>query len=234
MTATRASRSGREGYFDQGAGALGHRRSRRSTCLEPASDAERRWPYTWLHARSTTSRLALGARGSAAIARAANRRAAAGCEQFSSIAAHLKGIFAFAIWDARSQTLFARATTGRQALSYYWDGTLSHRPAEGPRQHRDVLTRARLDALRSTSNPIIPAPRTIFARPQARGRPRAVLRCAELRESPTEPDYSRKAGGASRGDRAVEAELRARSSCCRGRAARRVRSGVTTPASSPR
>ena len=210
-----------EGYFEQGAAHLGHRRLSVidiASSLQPMSSADGRYTlvfngeiYNFKALRSELEGLgrSFRTRGDTEVLLQA-------VEQWGEQALqHLQGMFAFAIWDTREQTLFAaRDHLGVKPFHYYWDGTLFAFASELKAlvEHPDVSREIDLDALSLyLESQYIPAPRTIYRSIHKLEAGHAlVLRGADLREfAYWSPDYSRKAGwDEAEALERLEAELR--------------------------
>ncbi len=210
-----------EGYYEEGPAHLGHRRLSVidiASSLQPMSSADGRYAlvfngeiYNFKALRSE-----LQALGRSFRTRGDTEVVLQAVEQWGEQSLqHLQGMFAFAIWDAREQTLFAaRDHLGVKPFHYYWDGTLFAFASELKAlvEHPDVSREIDLDALSLyLESQYIPAPRTIYRSIHKLEAGHAlVLRAAELREfTYWSPDYSRKAGwGESEALERLEAELR--------------------------
>ena len=194
-----------EGYYEQGAAHLGHRRLSVidiASSLQPMSSVDGRYTlvfngeiYNFKALRSELEGLgrSFRTRGDTEVLLQA-------VEQWGEQSLqHLQGMFAFAIWDARDQTLFAaRDHLGVKPFHYYWDGTLFAFASELKAlvEHPDVSREIDLDALSLyLESQYIPAPRTIYRSIHKLEAGHAlVLHGGELREfSYWSPDYSHKA-----------------------------------------
>lgn len=195
-----------EGYFERGPAHLGHRRLSVidiASSLQPMSSADGRFTLVFngelYNFRALRAELeALGrhfrTRGDTEVLLQA-------LEQWGEDAlARLQGMFAFALWDAREQSLFAaRDPLGVKPLHYAWDGVLfafaSELKAlvEHPDVRRDIDPEALSLFLEAQ---YIPAPRTIYRAIRKLDAGHAlVLRGGELRVfGYWRPDYSTKPG----------------------------------------
>lgn len=195
-----------EGYFEQGAVHLGHRRLSVidiAASQQPMASADGRYTlvyngelYNFRELRSELESLgrAFRTRGDTEVLLQA-------VEQWGEGAlAKLRGMFAFAIWDAREQVLFAaRDHLGVKPLHYFWDGTLLAFASELKAliAHPGVPRRIDLEALSLyLEAQYIPAPRTIWSAVRKLPAGHAlVLRDGKLREFRYwNPDYSVKPG----------------------------------------
>jgi asparagine synthase (glutamine-hydrolysing) len=195
-----------EGYYEDGPAHLGHRRLSVidiASSLQPMTSADGRFTlvyngelYNFRELRGELEGLGrrFRTRGDTEVLLQA-------FEQWGgSSLQRLQGMFAFAIWDAREQSLFAaRDPLGVKPFHYYWDGELFGFASElkalidHPKVRRDID----LDALSLyLEAQYIPAPRTIYRSIRKLEAGHAVeLRGGKLEEFRYwNPDFSSKGG----------------------------------------
>ena len=161
-----------EGYFTQGPAHLGHRRLAVidiASSLQPMTSADGR--YTLVYNGEVYNfrevRAELEALGRAFRTRGDTEVVLQAFEQWGEASlGRVRGMFAFAIWDAHDQRLFAaRDALGVKPFHYYWDGTFFAFASELKAlvEHPSVARDIDLDALSLfLEAQYIPAPRTIY------------------------------------------------------------------------
>jgi asparagine synthase (glutamine-hydrolysing) len=151
-----------EGYYEAGPAHLGHRRLAVidiPSSLQPMLSADGRhallfngelYNFKALRAELESLGRSFRTRGDTEVVLQA-------IEQWGEAAlGRLQGMYAFAIWDSRDQSLFcARDHLGVKPFHYYWDGTLFAFASELKAlvEHPDVSRDIDLDALSLFSNP---------------------------------------------------------------------------------
>src|SRR5688572_14648772 len=223
MNATLAHRGpDAEGYFDAGAAHLGHRRLAVidiPSSLQPMASADGRctlvyngelYNFRVLRAELEALGRTFRTRGDTEVLLQAYEQWGARCLE------RLQGMFAFAVWDEREQSLFAaRDHLGVKPFHYYWDGSLLAFASELKAlvAHPGVKREVDLDALSLyLEAQFIPAPRTIYRAIRKLEAGHAIeLRKGNLREFRYwNPDYTQKPGWSEEESlERLEAELRA-------------------------
>ena len=195
-----------EGHFEQGPAHLGHRRLSVidvAASLQPMSSADGRYTlvYNGELYNFRALRTELQALGRTFRTRGDTEVLLQAIEHWGEDAlARLQGMFAFAIWDAREQSLFAaRDHLGVKPFHYFWDGALFAFASELKAlvEHPAVKRDLDFDALSLyLESQFIPAPRTIYRGIRKLDAGHAlVLQAGKLREwTYWNPDYSRKSG----------------------------------------
>jgi len=195
-----------EGYYNRGPAYLGHRRLAVidiPSSLQPMTSADGRFTivfngeiYNFRQLRRELESLGRTFRTKG------DTEVLLQCvEQWGSNALdHLQGMFAFAVWDAQEEWLFAaRDHLGVKPFHYYWDGKLFAFASELKAliEHPDIPREIDLDALSLyLEAQYIPAPRTIYrAIRKLEAGHALLLKKGNLREyAYWNPDFSKKPG----------------------------------------
>jgi len=195
-----------EGYYNRGPAYLGHRRLAVidiASSLQPMTSADGRFTlvfngeiYNFRQLRRELESLGRTFRTKG------DTEVLLQCvEQWGSNALdHLQGMFAFAVWDAQEEWLFAaRDHLGVKPFHYYWDGKLFAFASELKAliEHPDIPREIDLDALSLyLEAQYIPAPRTIYrAIRKLEAGHALLLKKGNLREyAYWNPDFSKKPG----------------------------------------
>lgn len=207
MTATLAHRGpDADGFFSKAPAHLGHRRLAVvdiASSLQPMSSADGRYAlvYNGELYNFRELRAELEALGRRFRTRGDTEVLLQALEQWGEEAlGRLQGMFAFALWDDREQSLFAaRDHLGVKPFHYHWDGALLAFASELKAlvQHPRVGREIDLDALSLfLESQYIPAPRTIYKGIRKLPAGHALsLRKGELREwTYWNPSYAQKGG----------------------------------------
>ena len=161
-----------EGYFQQGPAYLGHRRLSVidiAASMQPMSTADKRhtivfngevYNYRALRQQLEASGRIFRTTGDTEVTLQAV------AHWHDAALTHLQGMFAFAAWDAETQTLFAaRDHVGVKPFHYFWDGKLFAFASElkALLEHPGITKEIDLDALGLYLEcQYIPAPLTIY------------------------------------------------------------------------
>ena len=193
-----------EGYYNRGPAYLGHRRLAVidiPSSLQPMTSADGRFTivfngeiYNFRQLRRELESLGRTFRTQG------DTEVLLQCvEQWGSNSLdHLQGMFAFAVWDAQEEWLFAaRDHLGVKPFHYYWDGKLFAFASELKAliEHPDIPREIDLDALSLyLEAQYIPAPRTIYrAIRKLEAGHALLLKKGNLREYAFwNPDFSKK------------------------------------------
>jgi asparagine synthase (glutamine-hydrolysing) len=193
-----------EGYYEAGSAHLGHRRLSVidiASSLQPMQSADGRctlvyngelYNFRGLRAELESLGRVFRSRGDTEVVLQAYEQWGEGALD------RMQGMFAFAIWDARDEVLFAaRDQLGVKPFHYYWDGRLLAFASElkALMEHPGVAREIDLDALSLfLESQYIPAPRTIYRGVRKLEAGHALeLRAGKLREwRYWNPDYSQK------------------------------------------
>ncbi|MEO5751393.1 MAG: asparagine synthase (glutamine-hydrolyzing) [Usitatibacter sp.] len=211
-----------EGYYEQGAAHLGHRRLAVidiASSLQPMSTADGRYTlvYNGELYNFRALRTELESLGRVFRTKGDTEVMLQALAQWGEAALpRLQGMYAFALWDSREQSLLAaRDPLGIKPLHYSWDGRLLAFASELKAlvEHPEVKCEIDLDALALyLEAQYIPAPRTIYRGVHKLDAGHALtLRDGELRLFRYWlPDYSNKPRWSEQESlERLEAELRA-------------------------